>query len=83
MLRDLFQKVLEVLVWLEIVCLGCLCNAVDYRTGLGSSDSINSIPVFLPETEGPDTPLTGLFKYQDKLPSRRSALSRSAGRTTF
>ena len=66
MLRDLFQKVLEVLVWLEIVCLGCLCNAVDYRTGLGSSDSINSIPVFLPETEGPDTPLRSLFKYQNK-----------------
>lgn len=60
MLRDLFQKKLEVLVWPEIVRLGCLSNAVDHCTGLGSSDGVNSIPVFLPETKCPDTPLAGL-----------------------
>jgi len=57
MLRDLFQKVLEIFVWPETVYLGCLGNAVNYCTGLGSSDGVNSIPVFLSQTECTDASL--------------------------
>lgn len=51
MLWKLLQKILEVFIWLKVIRPGRFGNAVYNGTGLGTTNSINSVPVFLPEAE--------------------------------
>lgn len=48
-------------------CWPCrFCNAVENRTGLCSSGSVEHHPILAPNCKGADSSLTGLFLYADK-----------------
>ena len=48
---DFFQKILEIIVRLEVIRLRSFSNTVNHCTCLGSCNSINHNPVFLSNTE--------------------------------
>ena len=58
-LRDLRQQVLQVFVDLKPVRLGCFHQAVDDRTGLGTMDGVDEVPVGSANGERPDRTLRG------------------------
>ena len=66
MLCNLVRLKPEILIRLQIVGLGCFCNAVENRTGLCSSGSVEHHPILAPNCKGADSSLTGLFLYADK-----------------
>ena len=58
-LRDLGQQVLQVFVDLQLVRLGGFHQAVNHRTGFGSVNGINDMPVGTSHRKGTDRTLRG------------------------
>ena len=56
MFRNLFQEILYIIEWLQIVCFCCFNNAVNDCGSLGSIDRINHLPILLSNTKTPDCP---------------------------
>ena len=55
MQKHLFQNILEVFIWLQVIRLCCLCDAVQHRTRFGSTFRINDLPVLFANAERSDT----------------------------
>ena len=55
MLRNLRQQVLQIFVDLQVICLGSLHQTIDGRTGFGTMDGINDMPVGSSNGERPDS----------------------------
>ena len=60
MLRNLGQKIFEIPIRIQIVCLGGFCNAVTYSTCPGSGNGVYQVPVAFPDHETPDGLLGGV-----------------------
>ena len=67
MFWNLCQQMFKIFIWFQIVCFGCFCNTVDDRWILSTSDRIDQLPVFSPNTES-----TGKIKVPGTLRNHRS-----------
>lgn len=65
MFRDFFQKILEVFVRFQIVCLCGLSYAVDHCGGFGTIDRINDLPVLLADAEASDCTLRRIIVHRN------------------
>ena len=56
MRQHLFEKILEIFVWLQSVSFGCFCYAIENGTCLGSASGSYDVPAMLAHTEFSDAP---------------------------
>ena len=67
MFWEFIQKVLEILIRLNVIRPGRFGDAVYDSTGLSATNCVNGAPVFLPETECQDSAFRALFTYENKV----------------
>ena len=65
MFGKLSEQIFKVFVWLQVIRLGCFCDAVDDSGTLGTTNGVYDFPVLLANAETPDCPFTGIVVNRD------------------
>lgn len=65
MFGDLFQEILHIIKWFQMIRFCGFYNAVYDRGSLGSIDRIDHLPILLPDTKTTDGPFRCVIIYGD------------------
>lgn len=79
-LRHHGKEIFEVIVDLQLVCFGCLYDAVDDRAGLGTLYGVDVHPVLPAEREWTDSPFRGIVVHRDVSMLQKDTETRAAGK---